>query len=132
MPSRCARGAKAGGRRWWGGRRAPLAGARRATHASPLRSALIGFCCSFVSDCVSNSVRVVKTAKQTSREAASYFAVASQIVAQDGIAGLLFRGLGTKLLSNGLQAMLFTVCWRYLEEKLNERAKRKLEEKKAE
>ena len=77
-------------------------------------------------------MRVVKTAKQTSREAASYFAVASQIVAQDGIAGLLFRGLGTKLLSNGLQAMLFTVCWRYLEEKLNERAKRKLEEKKAE
>ena len=100
--------------------------------AKLLRSALIGFCCSFVSDCVSNSVRVVKTAKQTSREAASYFAVASQIVAQDGIAGLLFRGLGTKLLSNGLQAMLFTVCWRYLEEKLNERAKRKLEEKKAE
>ena len=37
-----------------------------------------------------------------------------------------------ELLSNGLQAMLFTVCWRYLEEKLNERAKRKLEEKKAE
>ena len=29
-----------------------------------LRSALIGFCCSFVSDCVSNSVRVVKTAKR--------------------------------------------------------------------
>ena len=93
---------------------------------------MLGVCAAGVSDCVSNSVRVVKTAKQTSREAASYFAVASQIVAQDGIAGLLFRGLGTKLLSNGLQAMLFTVCWRYLEEKLNERAKRKLEEKKAE
>ena len=62
----------------------------------------------------------------------AFFGVASSIVAQDGIGGLLFRGLGTKLLSNGLQAMLFTVCWRYLEEKLNERAKRKLEEKKAE
>jgi hypothetical protein len=30
-----------------------------------LRSAFIGFCSSFVSDCCSNSIRVIKTAKQT-------------------------------------------------------------------
>ena len=63
---------------------------------------------------------------------ASSCVCSAAFVAADGVTGLLFRGLGTKLLSNGLQAMLFTVCWRYLEEKLNERAKRKLEEKKAE
>merc|ERR1712196_269929 len=88
------------------------------------RSAVIGFCSSFTSDLVSNSVRVVKTAKQTNAVPLSYAGTVAMIVAQDGVAGLLFRGLGTKILSNGVQAMLFTICWRYFEEKLNARAKK--------
>lgn len=88
------------------------------------RSAVIGFCSSFTSDLISNSVRVVKTAKQTSTVEISYVATVSMIVAEDGVSGLLFRGLGTKILSNGVQAMLFTICWRYFEEKLNSRAKK--------
>ena len=40
------------------------------------------------------------------------------IIEKDGVQGLFLRGLGTKLISNGVQAMLFTVCWRYFEEKL--------------
>ena len=106
-----------------------------------LRSAGIGFVCSATSDVISNGVRVVKTAKQTSETAVSYTGTAAKIIAEDGLAGLLFRGLSTKLLSNGLQAMLFTICWRFFEEKINamvarrralEDAKSKEEEAKAE
>jgi len=35
------------------------------------------------------------------------------IIAKDGLVnGLLIRGLGTKILANGLQGMMFTVLWR--------------------
>lgn len=37
-----------------------------------LRSAFIGFCASFVSDCCSNSIRVIKTAKQTATTPMTY------------------------------------------------------------
>ena len=37
-----------------------------------MRRAFIGFCSSFVSDCVSNGMRVVKTYKQTSLVPLSY------------------------------------------------------------
>ena len=97
-----------------------------------VRRAIIGVCSSCVSDVVSNSIRVVKTAKQTSREAVSYLGAASAIVATDGIAGLMFRGLTTKIISNGVQAMLFTVCWRYFEEKLAAYNRRRLEQKRQE
>ena len=30
--------------------------------------------------------------------------------------GLFLRGLGTKIISNGVQAMLFTIVWRYMQE----------------
>ena len=78
----------------------------------------MGFVCSFVSDVVSNSVRVVKTAKQTAIGDPGYMEVMNSIIAADGVQGLMFRGLTTKLISNGIQAMLFTVCWRLIEEKL--------------
>lgn len=34
------------------------------------------------------------------------------ILEKEGISGLLGRGLGTKLISNGLQGILFSVLWR--------------------
>jgi len=43
-----------------------------------VRRALIGFCCSFVSDCISNSTRVVKTYCQTSKEPVGYLEVTQQ------------------------------------------------------
>ena len=39
-----------------------------------------------------------------------------------GLAGLFLRGLGSKLLSNLLQAVIFTVLWKYVEEKLTKKA----------
>jgi len=89
------------------------------------RSALLGFISAFVSDVVSNSVRVVKTAKQTADSDMGYAATVAAIVAKDGVQGLFLRGLGTKVISNGLQAMLFTIVWRYLQELIEKRQARK-------
>ena len=36
------------------------------------------------------------------------------VVGASGVQGLLFRGLSTRILVNGLQSMLFTVVWRYI------------------
>lgn len=77
-----------------------------------LRSAFIGFCCSFVSDCCSNSIRVIKTAKQTATVPMTYGDVVKMIIEKDGVVGLFGRGLGTKLISNGVQGILFSVLWR--------------------
>jgi hypothetical protein len=67
------------------------------------RSAFIGFCASAISDTVSNSIRVVKTTKQTATVAMTYPQVVREVVAKDGVIGLMGRGLRTKILSNGLQ-----------------------------
>jgi len=90
--------------------------------AKQLRSALIGFICAFTSDVVSNSVRVVKTAKQTSSTQTTYSETVAKLVESDGWQGLFFRGLGTKIISNGVQAMLFTIVWRWVQEMLEKRS----------
>jgi hypothetical protein len=87
------------------------------------RRAFIGLCSSAISDVVSNSIRVVKTKKQTSKIALSYMATVSTIVAEDGVQGLFLRGLGTKLITNGVSAMLFSILWKYFEQKLSAPAK---------
>ena len=91
-----------------------LLGARA---ASAPGSALIGLLASLVSDLVSNSVRVVKTIRQTQAEAVGYRAVVAGVVAREGPAGLLCRGLGTKLLVGALQGTTFAVLWRYFQQK---------------
>lgn len=45
----------------------------------------------------------------------TYLQCAQQIIAQDGIMGLLGRGLGTKLISNGIQGAMFSVLWKTIE-----------------
>lgn len=83
------------------------------------RLAFIGFSSSFVSDCCSNSLRVIKTSKQTSKENYSYPRIVKNIIKNDGISGLFFRGLKTKIITNGVQGLLFTIIWKTLESKLN-------------
>ncbi|GAX84424.1 hypothetical protein CEUSTIGMA_g11845.t1 [Chlamydomonas eustigma] len=77
-----------------------------------LRSALMGWCSSFVSDICSNSIRVIKTSKQTSTVPITYAQIVKNIVEKEGVQGLFFRGLGTKLITNGIQGILFSVLWR--------------------
>ena len=97
-----------------------------------VRRALIGLCSSFVSDVVSNGMRVVKTAKQTSPVPISYLGTVQQILAEGGLTALLFRGLGTKIISNGIQAMLFTICWKYMERVIADYMSKKKGTKKSE
>jgi len=87
------------------------------------RSAIIGFTATAVSDTISNSVRVVKTTTQTSTVPIGYVEAAQSIIAKDGVTGLLFRGLGTKLVSNGFQGLFFTVLWKYGADILNKEKK---------
>ena len=85
-----------------------------------LRSSLIGFCSSAVSDTVSNSIRVIKTVKQASTgESAplSYREAILKVHSESGLAGIFGRGLTTRILTNGLQSMLFTVIWKLMARK---------------
>ena len=85
-----------------------------------LRSAFIGLCASSASDVCSNSLRVLKTTRQTASNAAearrSYADTAREIVASEGLGGLLGRGLQTRLLANALQGMLFSVLFKYFQQ----------------
>ena len=84
-----------------------------------MRNGLIGFIASAVSDIVSNSVRVVKIVRQTTHRVHSYPEIVSQIIAHGGFSDLFFRGLTLRVITNGLQSMIFTVIWRgLLDEKL--------------
>ncbi|CAJ1952999.1 unnamed protein product [Cylindrotheca closterium] len=98
------------------------------------RSALIGFSASCVSDVCSNSLRVIKTTKQTARlsekdksggdgdknsptrEDISYAQVVKLIIETDGLKGLFGRGLQTRLLTNSVQGAVFSVLWKYFQQ----------------
>lgn len=99
------------------------------------RSALLGLSASCVSDVCSNSLRVIKTTKQTARLGStrdketpsqssdgekekdiSYREVVSMIIEKDGLAGLFGRGLQTRLLTNSIQGAVFSICWRYFQQ----------------
>jgi len=87
------------------------------------RNAVVGFCSSAVSDTCSNSVRVLKTTVQTSTTPIGYGEALSMIIAKDGVSGLLFRGLVTKIISNGCQGILFSVLWRMGQDAWDQRQK---------
>jgi len=88
-------------------------------NARVLRAAWIGFLASAFSDAVSNVIKVIKTVKQalavgehSSALTPTYLEVVNNIVAESGYAGLFGRGLATRIVSNGIQSMLFTVLWK--------------------
>jgi ribosomal protein S5 len=83
------------------------------------RNAMLGFGATCVSDCISNSIRVLKTTRQTSPTTITYREAAQQVIDKDGVKGLFGRGLGTRLMTNGVQASMFAVVWKLIEEQLN-------------
>jgi len=83
------------------------------------RNAFIGFSSSIASDTLSNSLRVIKTTKQSYSTPISYQAVIQEIITKDGIIGLLGRGLKIRLITNGVQGLLFSVIWKYLDSPKN-------------
>merc|ERR1719323_1508019 len=89
------------------------------TNGKYVRNAVIGFCAAAVSDTCSNSLRVLKTTRQTSLVPVGYLESAKQIIEAEGYAGLFGRGLKTRILTNGLQGALFTIGWKAISEYLN-------------
>ncbi|EKX53324.1 hypothetical protein GUITHDRAFT_84395 [Guillardia theta CCMP2712] len=84
-----------------------------------LRNAVIGFVSSAVSDTCSNSIRVIKTTKQTHEKKISYRQAVVEVVSKDGVIGLFGRGLGTRIITNGVQGLMFNVLWRLGQDYLN-------------
>lgn len=79
------------------------------------RNAVCGFCASVVSDTCSNSIRVIKTTKQTSVKSITYPEAVKEVLEKDGYIGLFGRGLKTRILANGMQGLMFAVLWKYFE-----------------
>jgi hypothetical protein len=89
--------------------------------ANLCRNAAIGFIASVTSDTVSNSLRVIKTCRQTN-ETMSYQQIVSKIIEEDGYAGLFGRGLKTRIIANGAQGLMFSVMYKMFEEQWKKRA----------
>ena len=85
------------------------------TYKTFLRNGFIGFNAAVISDCCSNSFRVIKTTKQTYQSSISYLGVTKEIIKKDGVIGLLGRGLKTRIITNGLQGIVFTISWKYIQ-----------------
>ena len=76
----------------------------------------MGFCASAISDTCSNSIRVIKVYKQSNTEHVSYPEALRRVIKEDGIGGLLGRGLQTKILANGMQGLMFSVLWKLIDD----------------
>lgn len=91
------------------------------------RNALVGFCSSVVSDSLSNSIRVIKTVKQTYPEKITMANAAKMVIEKDGVIGLFGRGLSTRIITNGMQGIMFNIMWRMGMDYFNEQERLKKE-----
>jgi hypothetical protein len=89
------------------------------TSKNLVRNGTIGFTASIISDCISNSLRVVKTTRQTFNKPITYKETIKYVIQNDGIKGLLGRGLKTRIIANGTQGLLFSILWKYFQEKID-------------
>ena len=80
-----------------------------------VRHGCMGFASSFVSDITSNFFKIMATIRITSKRKVGYVDAAKRILDSDGIMGLFSRGLKTRIISNGLQGLVFAVAWKQLE-----------------
>jgi len=86
-----------------------------------VRNGVRGMCASVASDVASNSLRVLKTIRQSSDDPEmGYLEAAKRIIDEDGPLGLFGRGLETRLLVNVLQGTFFTIIWKLIEEALSQ------------
>ena len=78
-----------------------------------MRNAFIGFTSSCISDIISNSIRVMKTSVQTGEGKKGYKEIYEEIKKKEGIKGVFIRGLNTRLITNGIQGLMFNIMWKY-------------------
>lgn len=55
--------------------------------------------------------------KQANTESVSYPEALRRVLKEDGVAGLMGRGLQTKIVANGLQGLMFSVLWKLIDER---------------
>lgn len=83
-----------------------------------VRNGFAGIVASVASDLASNWLRVLKVKRQAAEEgsigAEGYLVDAMDVIAKDGIIGLFFRGIGTKMLAGAVQGAFFSVLWNHL------------------
>lgn len=84
-------------------------------------SACIGATASFVSDLVSNWLRVLKTVKQTSKTKLSYVDATGEVLHSGGFMSLVGRGMSTRVMVNVLQGFVFGASWKYAEKFLQKK-----------
>ena len=79
-----------------------------------LRNASIGFLASTVSDLASNFLRVVKIYKQAqgSNDILSYRDIVGILLSEGALSSFIGRGMFTRLISNGIQSVVFTILWK--------------------
>lgn len=80
------------------------------------RNATIGFTSSIVSDFFSNGVRVIKTIKQHDTSYSSYTQLVKCHLQHNNATQLMFRGLETRIITNCVQSILFTILWKWFEQ----------------
>lgn len=86
------------------------------------RRALMGFTASVVSDTMSNSIRVVKTYRQTAPEPISYPNAVRTVIKEGGLVSLFGRGLKTRIVANGTQGLMFSVLWKGFQDMLEKKS----------
>jgi hypothetical protein len=91
------------------------------TQEKIVRCAVIGMCAGTCADLVSNSVRVLKTVRQTTSKDLSYRQCVQEVVDKDGVRGLFLRGLSTKIATGAVQGMMFSILWRFGEDAYRKR-----------
>ncbi len=89
-----------------------------------IKRASIGLGSSLVSDTSSNFVRVIKTIKQTSHNTMSYKETVKVLTEKEGYRWI-FRGLKTKIITNGLNGIMFSITWKYFQESFQKRLDQK-------
>ena len=91
---------------------------RNTLYEELLKQAAIGFTSSFASDIFINGFKVMKTTKQTTQPDATYKTIVNDILKKEGFSGI-YRGFKTKIIINGVNGMVFSVCWKLIRDKYN-------------
>ena len=56
------------------------------------------------------------SSKQTHLTPINYIDTVKLIINKDGMIGLFGRGLKTRIMINGLQGTIFTICWKFIQD----------------
>jgi hypothetical protein len=82
------------------------------------KRATIGLGASVISDTSSNFIRVIKTIKQTSGNTLSYNQTVKYLYEKEGYSWI-FRGLKTKIMTNSINGIMFSITWKYYQDLFN-------------